>query len=173
MIEQSNNDKVKNNQLKKTVPNYVIVLIWLPIFIGLSWIRTLKILSYVSAFSIATITMSTLIILIASFINIYDIIDSASINFDINLWVEWKTIAIMLGMGIYAFEGIGVVLPCESSIKNPSLFNPTLLITLAVASFNYILFGVVPYLSFGRDTCDIITCISSFILSFSFYSNYY
>jgi hypothetical protein len=36
----------------------------------------------------------------------------------------WDTFPLMLGVGIYAFEGIGVVLPIRNSAAKPASFKP-------------------------------------------------
>ena len=89
---------------------------WVPVLVVLSWIRTMSILAFVSLFATAAITSGLVIITVASIINISDIGFS---NLDVEWWMVPKTSAVMLGMGIYAFEGIGIVLPCETAMKKP------------------------------------------------------
>jgi proton-coupled amino acid transporter len=63
----------------------------------------------------------------------------------------------MLGTGIYAFEGIGTVLPCETSMKEPQKFPLVLFSVMGFSTINYLLFGLIPYLAFGLNTSDQIT----------------
>ena len=135
---------------------------WVPILVVLSWIRTMSILAFVSLFATAAITSGLVIITVASIINISD---TGFSNLDVEWWIVPKTSAVMLGMGIYAFEGIGIVLPCETAMKKPEKFSMVLVITLVISTVNYIAAGLIPYLAFGRSTCSIITSTCHFITS--------
>ncbi|XP_059659803.1 amino acid transporter AVT3B-like [Cornus florida] len=60
-------------------------------------------------------------------------------------------------VAVYAFEGIGMVLPLESEMKDRSKFGKILGLTMAFISFMYGGFGVLGYFAFGEETKDIIT----------------
>jgi amino acid permease len=60
-------------------------------------------------------------------------------------------------MAIYAYEGIGIVLPCETGMKGPERFPRLLTICMMISTVNYLVFGLLPYLAFGSATDDIIT----------------
>lgn len=62
-----------------------------------------------------------------------------------------------LGVAVYAFEGIGMVLPLESEAADKSKFGRTLGLSMLLISIMYGLFGVLGYAAFGPDTRDIIT----------------
>ncbi|MQM10466.1 hypothetical protein Taro_043360 [Colocasia esculenta] len=62
-----------------------------------------------------------------------------------------------LGVAVYAFEGIGMVLPLESEAADKAKFGRTLGISMGIISLMYALFGVLGYFAFGEDTRDIIT----------------
>eukprot|EP00116_Pleurobrachia_bachei_P003423 sb/3463685/ len=72
--------------------------------------------------------------------------------FDVQLGPPWRTLPLMFGMAAFAFEGAGVVIPTESSMKKPELFNKVLVFVLVCATFMYIAFGVLLYLAFGPQT---------------------
>jgi amino acid permease len=55
-------------------------------------------------------------------------------------------------MAVYAYEGIGVIIPSETSITKPRLFPKILIVCLVVSSFQYVVFGCLVYLGFGVDT---------------------
>ncbi|XP_010907369.1 amino acid transporter AVT3B [Elaeis guineensis] len=61
------------------------------------------------------------------------------------------------GVAIYAFEGIGMVLPLEAEAADKSKFGKTLGLSMFLIALLYGLFGVFGYLAFGDDTRDIIT----------------
>ncbi|KAJ6851473.1 amino acid transport protein [Iris pallida] len=62
-----------------------------------------------------------------------------------------------LGVAVYAFEGIGMVLPLELEAADKDRFGRTLGVSMAFISAMYALFGALGYLAFGDDTRDIIT----------------
>lgn len=62
-----------------------------------------------------------------------------------------------LGVAVYAFEGIGMVLPLESEAKDKNKFGKILGLSMTFISLMYGAFGVLGYFAFGEDTKDIIT----------------
>lgn len=62
-----------------------------------------------------------------------------------------------LGVSVYAFEGIGMVLPLESEIREKDKFGRTLAMAMAFISLMFGSFGVLGYFAFGENTRDIIT----------------
>ncbi|CAI0471344.1 unnamed protein product [Linum tenue] len=62
-----------------------------------------------------------------------------------------------MGVAVYAFEGIGMVLPLESEAKDKDKFGRNLGFAMGVISVIYGAFGALGYLAFGNDTKDIIT----------------
>ena len=128
-----------------------LIMMLLPVFIGLSWIRTLHTLSRASLVANIAIALGILSVLSASFVQIqHEVLPHQSMNVE---WtVKWSTLPVMSGVAIYAFEGIGVVLPCETAMKRPHLFPRVVVRVLLFAAVLYCVFGVVPYLAFGVAT---------------------
>lgn len=62
-----------------------------------------------------------------------------------------------LGVAVYAFEGIGMVLPLESEAKDRDRFGRVLGLCMAFIALLYGSFGVLGYFAFGEETRDIIT----------------
>lgn len=62
-----------------------------------------------------------------------------------------------LGVAVYAFEGIGMVLPLESEAKDKAKFGKVLALSMAFISVMYGGFGALGYFAFGEETKDIIT----------------
>ncbi|GMI74702.1 hypothetical protein like AT4G38250 [Hibiscus trionum] len=62
-----------------------------------------------------------------------------------------------MGVAVYAFEGIGMVLPIESEMKDASKFGKILALSMGLISLIYGAFGALGYLAFGEETKDIIT----------------
>ncbi|KAI3798778.1 hypothetical protein L1987_34057 [Smallanthus sonchifolius] len=62
-----------------------------------------------------------------------------------------------IGVAVYAFEGIGMVLPLESETENKDKFGKVLGTTLGFIALMFASFGVIGYFAFGDGTKDIIT----------------
>jgi len=62
-----------------------------------------------------------------------------------------------LGVAVYAFEGIGMVLPLESETKDKQDFRKILGLSMGFISLMYGGFGALGYFAFGEETKDIIT----------------
>lgn len=62
-----------------------------------------------------------------------------------------------LGVAVYSFEGVGMVLPLEAETNDKGKFGKILGFSMALISLMYGAFGVLGYFAFGEDTKDIIT----------------
>ncbi|KDP36671.1 hypothetical protein JCGZ_07889 [Jatropha curcas] len=62
-----------------------------------------------------------------------------------------------MGVSVYAFEGVGMVLPLESETKDKDKFGRTLGLSMTFISLLYGSFGLLGYFAFGDETKDIIT----------------
>ncbi|KAF5443706.1 hypothetical protein F2P56_036241 [Juglans regia] len=62
-----------------------------------------------------------------------------------------------MGVAVYSFEGIGMVLPLESEMKDKDKFGRILALTMAFIFLLYGGFGALGYFAFGEETQDMIT----------------
>ena len=62
-----------------------------------------------------------------------------------------------MGVAVYAFEGVGMVLPLESEMKDKEKFGKVLALSMGVIALIFGAFGVLGYMAFGDGTMDIIT----------------
>ena len=122
-----------------------------PWFVALSWVRTLSALAVTSLIACFAIFPGLLIVLAASFVQISE----ATIPEDVDTFVvgvRWETLPVMMGVSIYAFEGIGIVIPSETAMRRPEKFPMALIAALALSTILYSFFGAVPYVAFGNQT---------------------
>eukprot|EP01135_Chromosphaera_perkinsii_P005291 Nk52_evm3s334 gene=Nk52_evmTU3s334 len=135
---------------------FVVLVVLFPAFYGLALIRSLKWIGPVSAIANILFLFGTGVVEIAALFQlIFNVIPGQALNVDV--MVKWDTLPLMFGMAVYAFEGIGVVLPCQTAMKDAKRFPSVLTYAMAVATCCYILFGGICYLAFGKDTNDNIT----------------
>lgn len=76
---------------------------------------------------------------------------------DLNAFTTWTSIPFAMGVAIYCFEGFGMTLTLEASMKRPNKFPGILALAFAAITALYLTFGYVGYLAFGSKTQDIIT----------------
>ncbi|KAJ7278601.1 hypothetical protein O6H91_Y382300 [Diphasiastrum complanatum] len=68
-----------------------------------------------------------------------------------------SSIPFAIGVAIYAFEGIPLVLPLESVMKEKTKFGRVMGFAMSWIAALYITFGLLGYLAFGNETEDIVT----------------
>ncbi|KAK9112440.1 hypothetical protein Scep_019959 [Stephania cephalantha] len=69
----------------------------------------------------------------------------------------WSVVFYGIGVAVYAFEGIGMVLPLESETREKKKFGKTLGVSMGFIALMYAGFGALGYFAFGEETKDIIT----------------
>ncbi|KAE8707177.1 Amino acid transporter ANTL2 [Hibiscus syriacus] len=62
-----------------------------------------------------------------------------------------------LGVAVYSFEGVGMILPLELEAKYKDKFGKVLAFCMAFITLLYGAFGLLGYMAFGEETKDIIT----------------
>ena len=69
----------------------------------------------------------------------------------------FKTLPAYFGTIVFAFEGIGVVLPLENSMRNPEDFGFILNVGMFSVVSLYLIFGFIGYVRFGDEIKDALT----------------
>uniref|UniRef100_A0AAR5PGX3 Amino acid transporter transmembrane domain-containing protein n=1 Tax=Dendroctonus ponderosae TaxID=77166 RepID=A0AAR5PGX3_DENPD len=123
---------------------WYFVFLMVPLVL-LNWVKSLKYLTPASLF--ASIVMSTGLI-----ITFFYMLQGLSPVSTINAFSSWGQLPLYFGTAVYAFEGIGVVLPLESNMRNPQDFggwNGVLNRGMIVVAVLYTAVGFFGYLKYG------------------------
>ncbi|KAJ3670651.1 hypothetical protein LUZ60_008077 [Juncus effusus] len=132
-------------------PKAVFIWAMLPFQLGLNSIKTLTLLAPLSIFA-DIIDLGAMGVVLGQDASIF-----LSNPPQVSPFTNSSVLLYGIGVAVYAFEGIGMVLPLESEAKEKLKFGKTLGLSMFVIAIMYGLFGVFGYLAFGEETRDIIT----------------
>ncbi|XP_068201426.1 proton-coupled amino acid transporter-like protein CG1139 [Palaemon carinicauda] len=133
------------------IHGYMAILIF-PL-LGISMIRSLKVLA---PFSL----ISNVFIGLGLAITFHYLLQDIPSSYDRPEFKSWEEMPLFLGTSIYAFEGIGVVLPLERKMTTPEEFqgwNGVLNTAMILVTCGYIAVGFFGYLKYGDAVKGSIT----------------
>ncbi|KAI1427732.1 transmembrane amino acid transporter [Xylaria sp. FL1777] len=124
-----------------------LILIQMVVLIPLSYIRNIAKLGPVALLA------DVFILIGVSYIYYYDIahIASEGINPTVVLFNPSKY-TLMVGSAIFTFEGIGLILPIQSSMAKPDRFEWLLGVIMFLITIIFTAVGILCYATFGKDT---------------------
>ena len=92
------------------------------------------------------VILMILTVVIFSSISLHDDgIDSGAVSFNQNEYFLY------FGTAIFAFEGVGVVIPIYESMEKPQYFLCLWWITMITVTTIYIVMGLIPYFAYGEE----------------------
>uniref|UniRef100_A0A3Q3FAE7 Solute carrier family 36 member 1 n=1 Tax=Labrus bergylta TaxID=56723 RepID=A0A3Q3FAE7_9LABR len=148
------------NQTQVLVPSFdsrLYMLCFLPPFILLVFTPNLKYLAPLSLIANLVMTASLILIYFYSLTVSTRFIPTSTTPIDLPKVGRAKDYPLFFGTAIFAFEGIGVVLPLENKMQRPQRFIPVLYSGMGIVTFLYISLGTIGYMCFGEHIGGSIT----------------
>ncbi|XP_054984589.1 proton-coupled amino acid transporter 1 isoform X2 [Sorex araneus] len=136
--------------LTPSMDTRLYMLALLPFLVLLVFVRSLRVLAVLS--TLANVSMLLSLVLIYQRL-LQRIPDPRALP----LVALWKTYPLFFGTAIFAFEGIGVVLPLENKMKEPWRFPVLLYVGMGLVTALYLSLGCLGYLQFGAAVQASIT----------------
>lgn len=126
---------------------YAVILF--PLYVLLSWIRTMR---YLAPVAIAANAALILAVTTVFYYGFSELKVERSYPF-----INISTFPLFFGIAVFGYEGINLAIPIQSSMLNPRAYPRMLDLSLVCVGVLYVLFGSLGYLFFGEDTDPIIT----------------
>lgn len=136
---------VVDHHVSGTVDYHVIMAIIVVPMLGLCSITNLRVLSPVSM-------LANVLQMLGLGLTFFYLIQELPPVSDRKLYATWSQYPLYFGTAIYAFEGIGVVLPLENQMRSPRElrgWNGVLNTSMVMVSCLYIAVGFFGYLKYG------------------------
>lgn len=127
-----------------------MVLMQLVIFLPLSLIRDISKLGLTAIIAEVFIAFGLVLI---SYFDIRTMVDygvADIVNFNPQDWT------LFIGTAIFTFEGVGLIIPIQESMKEPSKFPPVLAGVMIFVTILYIVMGAMSYAAFGSTTHTVV-----------------
>ncbi|KAK2964850.1 Transmembrane amino acid transporter [Blattamonas nauphoetae] len=135
------------------IPQELWVLVCIVILMLLSFVRTLK------ATGVFSLT-ATFSLLIGVVFVVIGVVLSGGKRDDLQAF-NLKSFPVFFGIVIFLFEGAGMVIPLQSSMKQPKHFSILLVVVVSMVCVIYSGFGFACYALHGKDTPEMITAVIS------------
>ena len=123
------------------------------LLVPVCWLRTFKFISYISFFGNISIVFALIVIMSygeSSYVH------EPELHKDIR-YLDISQIPLFFGIAVFNFEGNGVILNIQSSMKHPEEFRKVMKTTLIAVISILIIFSVAAYESFGNHINDMVT----------------
>eukprot|EP00850_Spirogloea_muscicola_P000136 SM000001S04538 [mRNA] locus=s1:827903:829883:+ [translate_table: standard] len=127
-----------------------VIFLALPAQILLSWVRSLTRLAPFSIFADVVNVLAMAVI-------VADDAEALQGFQHAHAYNGLASVPFVVGVAIYAFEGISMTLPLEASMKDGRKFGSVLGLAMASITLLYGGFATIGYLAYGDDTKEIVT----------------
>ena len=127
-----------------------IVLMQLIIFLPLSLIRNIEKLGLTALIADGFILLGLI------YLYFYDVTTLVKQGVADIVPFNSRDWTLFIGTAIFTFEGIGLILPIQESMKKPSNFPPVLAIVMVIITTIFVSMGALSYAAFGSSTRTVV-----------------
>ncbi|CAG2058366.1 unnamed protein product [Timema podura] len=141
----ANLSEVVKHFLNVNLSVHTYLMMMLVPMIMLNWVKNLKYLTPVSLFA-------AILTVVGLGITFFYMLQGLPKTSTVHAFASWKQLPLYFGTAIYAFEGIGVILPLENNMKNPQDFGGctgVLNTGMVIVAALYTAVGFFGYLKYG------------------------
>ena len=139
------------SQCKTLIPIKYLILMQMVVFLPFSLLRDITKLGFTALIADAFILIGL------CYLYYYDILTMVRqhgvadiVNFNPNDWT------LFIGTAIFTFEGIGLIIPIQESMKNPRKFPPVLFGVMIIITIVFISMGALSYAAYGSATETVV-----------------
>ncbi|ANZ74817.1 BA75_00312T0 [Komagataella pastoris] len=129
----------------------VFIFLQLIVFVPLSLTRDINKLSFTAL--VADLFILAGLILVYYYSTYHLVVNGISKNVSLYNESEWP---LFIGVAVFTYEGIGLLIPINESMAKPEKFNKSLVGVMAVITVVFISIGSIAYMSFGSDVNTVI-----------------
>jgi len=136
---------------KTRIPIPYLILMQMAVFLPFSLLRDITKLGFTALIADAFILIGL------AYLYYYDILTIVRqhgvadiVNFNPKDWT------LFIGTAIFTFEGIGLIIPIQESMKNPKKFPPVLGIVMVIITVVFISMGALSYAAYGSATETVV-----------------
>ncbi|EHK96849.1 putative amino acid permease C3H1.09c [Glarea lozoyensis 74030] len=135
---------------KTNIEIQYLILMQMAIFLPFSLLRDISKLGFTALIADAFILIGLLYLYYYDFLTIASNGVADIINFNKNDWT------LFIGTAIFTFEGIGLIIPIQESMKDPKKFPKVLGLVMIIISVVFISMGALSYAAFGSATETVV-----------------
>ena len=135
---------------KTNIEIQYLILMQMAIFLPFSLLRDISKLGFTALIADAFIMIGLLYLYYYDFLTIAANGVADIINFNKNDWT------LFIGTAIFTFEGIGLIIPIQESMKDPKKFPKVLGLVMIIISVVFISMGAFSYAAFGSRTETVV-----------------
>ncbi|OLN84972.1 Vacuolar amino acid transporter 3-like protein 1 [Colletotrichum chlorophyti] len=135
---------------KTDIPVKWLILLQVLVFLPFSLLRDIEKLSFTALIADAFILLGL------AYLLYYDILTLSTNGLADIIMFNRQDWTLFIGTAIFTFEGIGLIIPIQESMRNPSKFPRVMLAVMIIISVLFIGMGAVSYAAYGSKTETVV-----------------